>query len=436
MQARRDLLAKTTDLYESDGSIDEEVVSDLLSEAHGLMGVALRLYDLLGIDEVREIQFPDGIPDEQHQQHLREFIATATSIGSRYGAYSGFRVLHEGRIPKREDLISQPNVDVSDPDGTLLGSWVFTAEDASELRSVLSQSPELLSLQEEGEKFAPFRLAGEIVDGNRRTAVAETVTRLLSFKNGLNPDRQAISVLAALTSDVVAAGEAITALGGEDEPRKLDMQDIQYGVSQLSWVQILPDVGGNVVSKVVHALIDAQTPISTANVADRAGCSTRGMASETNERVFNELETAGLLERDDLGEGKATEWRLCLPFREERQDAEPPLPTMLCERETAPLGGEWRLTDAIFEVFATAADEYGNTYEFGIGSGPLFEATVGPPPERDVSRFVDAYPSVLPIVTLIATLLDAETQLRSDRAEITFGRLPDPDQVTIQAAVS
>jgi hypothetical protein len=152
MQARRDLLAKTTDLYESDGSIDEAVASDMLSEAHGLMGVALRLYDLLGIDVVREIQFPNGIPDEQHQQHFREFIATATSIGSRYGAYSGFRVLHEGRIAKREDLISQPDMDVSDPDGTLLGSWVFSAEDASELRPVLSKSPERLSLQEEGEE--------------------------------------------------------------------------------------------------------------------------------------------------------------------------------------------------------------------------------------------------------------------------------------------
>jgi hypothetical protein len=153
MQARRDLLAKTTDLYESDGSIDEAVASDMLSEAHGLMGVALRLYDLLGTDVVRELQFPDRIPDDsQQQKHLREFVATATSIGSRYGAYSGFRVLHEGRIPKREDLISQPDMDVSDPDGTLLGSWVFSAEDASELRPVLSKSPERLSLQEEGEE--------------------------------------------------------------------------------------------------------------------------------------------------------------------------------------------------------------------------------------------------------------------------------------------
>jgi hypothetical protein len=279
-------------------------------------------------------------------------------------------------------------------------------------------------------------LTGRAVDGNRRTAVGEAVTRLLSFKDGLRPDRQAISVVSALTSDIVAAGEVIGALGGEDEPRDLDMQDIQYGLSQLRPAQLVPDLGGSVVSAVVHTLIDAQTGLSTADVADQAGCSTRAMASEANERVFSEVEAAGLLERTALGDGKATEWRLCLPFREERQDADPPLPTLLTGRTTSPTGQEWLLSDAIFEVFATSSAEYGTDYEFAIGSGPLFEATVGPPSERNLSRLTETHESVLPIVRLIARLLDAESQLRSDRGEITFGRVPDPAQVTLQAAVS
>jgi thiamine monophosphate kinase len=92
-------------------------------------------------------------------------------------------------------------------------------------------------------------------------------------------------VLAALTSDIVAASEAIVALGSEDEVRNVDLQDIQYGLSQLSWRYLVPDLGGDVVSKVLHTLVDAQEQLSTAELAERAGCSTRGMASEKNERV-------------------------------------------------------------------------------------------------------------------------------------------------------
>jgi hypothetical protein len=286
---------------------------------------------------------------------------------------------------------AKPDVDISDPDGTLLGSWVFTGENISTLRSALSTSPEELTIQEDGEKFAPFRLSGRVVDGNRRGAVGEAVTRLLSFTDGLRPDRQAISVLAALTSDIVAASEAIVALGSEDEPRNVDLQDIQYGLSLSSWQYLVPDLGGDVVSKVLYTLVDAQERLSTAELAERAGCSTRGMASEKNERVFSELEAAGLLERTDLGAGKATMWRLRLPFRSERCDRNPPLPTMLVGRETSISGVEWLLSDAVFDVFATAADEHGVSYEFSFGDGVFFEATVGSPPERDLSRFTSEY---------------------------------------------
>jgi hypothetical protein len=402
------------------------------------MGTVIRLYDLLDIDVVREIRFPNGAPtDPDIQQALRKFIATATSVSSRYGAYSGHRVLHEERLEKREDLISKPDVDISDPDGTLLGSWVFTGEDVSTLRSVLSTSSEELTTQEDGQKFAPFRLGGRVVDGNRRAAVGEAVTRLLSFKDGLRPDRQAISVLAALTSDIVAANEAIVALGSEDESRDLDLQDIQYGLSQLSWKYLVPDLGGDTVSKVVQTLVDAQERLSTAELAEQAGCSTRGMASEDNERVFSELEAAGLLERTDLGDGKATMWRLCLPFRSERCDREPPLPTILVERKTSTAGGEWLLSDAVFKVFATAADQHGVSYDFEFGGGVFFDATVGPPEERNLSRFSDEYTSYTPTVRLIAALLNQEERLvQTNREEVVFGRLPAPDQTTLQASVA
>ncbi|MFC7059926.1 hypothetical protein [Halovenus salina] len=166
------------------------------------------------VDVVRELQFPNGAPvDESDRCDLRTFLGVASSVGSRYGAYSGYRVLHESRPEKREQLLSEPNVDPMDPEGTLLGSWVLTGEGVADLEETLSYSSADLELQEDSENFAPFVLTGSVVDGNRRRAVAEAVTRILSFKDGLRPERQAISVLAGLSSDLVAAADAVAALG-------------------------------------------------------------------------------------------------------------------------------------------------------------------------------------------------------------------------------
>ncbi|WP_267164464.1 hypothetical protein [Halovenus salina] len=435
-QARRDLLAMTDDLHDEDG-VDGAVASELLRMAHGLMGVALRLYDLLEIDVVRELQFPNGAPvDESDRCDLRTFLAVASSVGSRYGAYSGYRVLHESRPEKREQLLSEPNVDPMDPEGTLLGSWVLTGEGVADLEETLSYSSADLELQDDSENFAPFVLTGSVVDGNCRRAVAEAVTRILSFKDGLRPERQAISVLAGLSSDIVAAADAVAALGGEDEPREMDLQDVQYGLSQLSWRRILPEMGETVVSKVVAALLDAQERVSKAELADLAGCAAKSLSEPPNERRFAELESAGLLDRDDQGCGKATMWRLSLPFRTERHDGEP-LPRMLVGQKTTATGGEWHLSNAVSEVLLTSADEYGVEYGFEFGGAVARAAFWGPPPiERDIGPLTRQYPPVEPVVSLLAVLLDQEGRLGGDdSSSVEFGVYPDPAQATLSAAV-
>jgi hypothetical protein len=110
---------------------------------------------------------------------------------------------------------------------------------------------------------------------------------------------------------------------------------------------------------------------------------------------------------------------------------------MLVGRETSVCGVEWLLSDAVFEVFATAADEHGVSYEFSFGDGVLFEATVGAPAERDLSRFTSAYTAYTPTVQLLGALLNQEERLtQTGEEEIVFGRLPDPDQVTLQASLA
>jgi hypothetical protein len=310
------------------------------------------------------------------------------------------------------------------------------------LESVLEECPDSLELQDNEPKFAPFSLRGRVADGNRRTAVAEAVTRVLSFKSELRPDRQAISLLSGLTSDIFAAAEATMALNGElDEDRSvrpLDLHDVRYGLSTLDSDEVLPEMGGTVVSATVHALLDIQERVPTAELADLAGCSTRSLSTDSNQQAFAELEAAGLLDREDLGEGRPTLWRLRLPFREER-GSDGPVPTMLVDERTTPTGTTWHLSNAVCEVLTTAADEHGVAYAVPFGGEVALVAFAGPPPvDRDLDPLIRQYPETEPVVSLLAILLDQSNRLNDrERSPILeFGQHPEPAQATLSTAVA
>jgi hypothetical protein len=267
--------------------------------------------------------------------------------------------------------------------------------------------------------------------------VAEAVTRILSFKPELRPDRQAISVIAGLTSDVFAAAEATMALNGELEDdhsaRALDLHDVRYGLSTLDPDALLPEMGGDVVSSVVHALLDVQKRVSTAELAELAGCSTRSLSADSNQRAFAELEAAGLLKREDLGEGRPTLWRFQLPFRVERGN-DGPVPTVLVDEETTPTGAEWHLSNAVCEVLTTVVEEHGVAYGIPFGGEAALAAFAGPPPiDRDLVPLLCQHPEVEPVVSLLAVLLDQGDRL-SDRASsssVELGMVPEMSQSTL-----
>lgn len=59
------------------------------------------------------------------------------------------------------------------------------------------------------------------------------------------------------------------------------------------------------------------------------------------------------------------------------------LPALLSS-DSGALDGQ-RLSDAVFDVFCTAADEYGIEYEFDFADGVFFAGVSGPPSDRDLS---------------------------------------------------
>jgi hypothetical protein len=324
-QERNALLAMTEDIeFGEDPNL--EAIGELARKAHGLAGVATRLYDMLGIDVTRVLEVPSSVvADEDRRRHVVKMLATQTTIAARYGVYSAHRVLYEKRTEKREQLLGTPDVDAADPVGDLIGGWVLVGETVNSLRDPLEDLENHLILQTDEEHFAPFSLKLDIVDANRRSAYATALTRQCRLKH-LTTTRQTVSILQAVTSDVIAAAKAVSRLGSEaDKPRELEPYDVRTALSFLDSTELVPDIGPDTVSAVVQILLDVDEPLSTSELADHVGVTTQTLSH--NDSFFADLEAAGLLEREDLGTGRATLWRITLPFDTERRQSSAPNPT-------------------------------------------------------------------------------------------------------------
>jgi len=448
-RAKDELVEMTSDLQEDDGSLDEEQASETIKKAHGLLGTVSRIYDMLGVSIRRKIRVPNwSVEDDDRRSHLAKMIAKQTSISARYGLYSAHRVLHELREDKREQLLSTPDVDPSDPTGDVIGSWVLVGPDVDTMEPHLDDLGEHLDLQEDGENFAPFRLDVHVRDGNRRQAFATAASRLCSFKN-LDDTRGAVSILQAIAGDPLTAAAALGHLGQEDDHRDLDIYEVRSGLQRalmtgaIDESHIFPDLGGNVVSDVVAALLDATKPLSKSEIADLADVTTASMDYGPNEEAWDFLEAAGLLEREDLGCGKATLWRLRLPFENERRSDAERLTPLLDGEKSDPHFAEPRLSDEIAEAMFRLHDEIGHEFDQKVfGTDLDLGAFAGPPDQRDLTPLLQAQPQLWPLVNLVAALLDQDLDdLVDDRLEasaesdlVQLGR--DPSPTTVQASLN
>jgi hypothetical protein len=119
-------------------------------------------------------------------------------------------------------------------------------------------------------------------------------------------------VLTGVTSTPWAAAEAIHwGLEREDRPRDVHLDEIRRALGTLDADRIL-DEQPRSARQGVAALLDADRPLSQAELADRAGISSQ---SWRNHR-------AGLVAADWVRE-TPDGWRVALPFRSERGDETP-----------------------------------------------------------------------------------------------------------------
>lgn len=316
--AREEILDLLSDLGHGD-NFDSGIAQELTRKAHGLAGTLTHLYEMAGYEVIRSIEIRDLKRNWKKPESLITWIANQQAICSRYGHYPLFRVQIDDREENREAMLGAPVVDVSDPKGSTVGKWVLRGSGTSMLQEDLANLwSRLESVDEDARNYREFLIHVDVGPPGRNE-IATALHRLAGMKN-LEATRQTISVLHALTDSVFDAAEALYRLGGQDfgREREIYLQEIRVALTALSPAQIMPQVDNGSTGKIVHALLEHQGNISTAELANAADVSRKTISDKADL-----LRGIGLVEIIDRGPGRSKQYRLLLPWERDDRDTKP-----------------------------------------------------------------------------------------------------------------
>lgn len=440
-EERQEILEATSYLRDENGDLRPDVAEEILRRCHGLLGTVTHILDQLDIDLVRVLRVPEyrrNWMNKAAAQGLVTFLAKAVPIASKYGLYNAHRILYEPDEEAREDALGAPRVD--DPHGEHIGGWVLRGNGISDLEGDLRRRlDEPLPLQEDGENFAEFRVPIDVKQAWRREAIANVASRLGAMKS-LQETRTIVSVLQAFLGSLRDASTALYRLGEEkkDPGREMDLADLRWGLSCLEPERILPDVGAansSTASKVVHALLAADAPLSTSALADEAGVSTQSVRDNAEL-----LEALGLAECEDQGKGKATLWRLKFTFTSERA-GEPVVPDPVPDGETASVSDFAGAVENALRAFGVEVLDDRELWE------TLWPGGAGADPVEVAEAVDERCPELLPWLEVVLALQGHEVGRQGvvDNAALwatgpfestsAFGADPPTRQVSLEASI-
>jgi hypothetical protein len=385
---------------------ESSLARSVCQRAHGLAGTAMRIYELLGWDVSQEWTFPDrsSISRPERRRIYQKTLAKHIAVVSRYGGYPAHRILYEDDDEIRADSLGCPNVDAIDPTGACFGTWVLRGPGIDRWASDLTdlEAAGDLELQEGERNYTEFLVELSIGQATRKATVETAAERLCEMKD-LRLTRSASALLAAFTDSVFSTAEALSGLAtARDFERDISLDEVRFALSTLTPTAILLnlDTDGddarrkNARSKIVHALLVAQETLTTGDVAERAGVSNQSIRNHRDA-----LAAIGLLEIDARGVGKATYYRLTLPFRDERGDRDAPRPLFLPDGE----GEEsmYGVRDVVHELL-----EARGLLDEASADDAIDEGLMGWPP--DLRPAVDRWPWLRPWIDTIVWLFGDE----------------------------
>jgi len=292
----------------------EEVGRDVQTRhALGLIGTIVHLFDLLGVDVHIEMRVPEcsrhysAEGNEDRREDLLDHLGMLVSLSSRVGAYSAFRQLYEDREDRRSDAMNLGfDSGESARRGSMRAGIAVVGDGVEDLTGeVLDVLDEPRPLHDDA---PPVGVDVDVQVGSDPTRIRGVARRLLRAKC-LRPTGTSTAALAGFVASPWAAADALDrALGVEPDRREVHLDEVRRALSTLDVGRLLPDAAPAARAG-VGALVDAESPISQAELARRAGITAQ---SWRNHR--DALAAADVVRETEDG------WRLCLPFRDERRD--------------------------------------------------------------------------------------------------------------------
>lgn len=306
LDAAADLEDRTGDLADIDD--DEKRLAlrtDILKDALGLAGSVTHLLDLADVDLVRLVRLPEFSRrfDNDRAAALWKTIAVGSTIGSRYGHHAAYRQLFEDREGKRRQAF-EPTVDAADPVARPVGSWVLAGDFAGRTDAVADGIREAFDGFDPHEDAPEIQVRTTVRTEPTRRQVAETARRVLDAKD-LRVTPEAVSVLHGLARTPLDVADALHALAGENDGRRIDAAEVRYALGTVAPSRLLRGFDGRKTTprRLISALLRADAPIRGDELDELADVSTRSRREHLADLL--ELE---LVEETDAG------YRLALSF--------------------------------------------------------------------------------------------------------------------------
>lgn len=421
---RNQLLSDLADVGSGD-NFDQELAADVTRRAHGLAGTVSHILDMLGFDLIRTVDVHNcsqNVVDDRAARSLGRWMAIQTAISSRYGHYNAYRVLFEQREEYREAMLGSPVVD--EPTGDVFGSWVIRGVSADKLAPDLQPDEYLEPVDERRRNAEAFLLEVDVVDANRREAVAAAVSRIGSFR-GLEPTSEAVSLLHSTVSTWGAA-EALSNLGEQDlgTERPLLLDELRYALGTLDPQRLLPTVDGSGAAATLSELLNSEGKLSKGEVARRAG-----ITQPTVSSAVDVLQALGLVDVEDLGAGRADLLSPRLPDKGDRDTAEPPRPLHLNSDDDGEMQRQ-TMTGALLEAVHRLEDIW-----IPAEHPELWEELQ----EGRLTSLVERWPWIEDLRELLARMVgpdlrDGLAPAAPSSTTYRFGRRPDGRQTAIGAS--